>query len=32
MLWMYQRVFFGPITNPENENLEDLNGRELLST
>ena len=30
MLWMYQRVFFGPLTNPENENLEDLNGRELL--
>jgi NADH-quinone oxidoreductase subunit M len=29
MLWMYQRVFFGPITNPENENLKDLNGREL---
>ena len=30
MLWMYQRVFFGPITNPENEKLLDLNGRELL--
>ncbi len=30
MLWMYQRVFFGPITNPENEKLSDLNGRELL--
>ncbi len=30
MLWMYQRVFFGPLTNPENENLDDLNGRELL--
>ena len=30
MLWMYQRVFFGPISNPENENLEDLNKRELL--
>jgi NADH-quinone oxidoreductase subunit M len=29
MLWMYQRVFFGPMTNPENENLEDLNRREL---
>ena len=29
MLWMYQRVFFGPLTNPENEKLEDLNGREL---
>ncbi len=30
MLWMYQRVFFGPMTNPENEDLKDLNGRELL--
>jgi NADH-quinone oxidoreductase subunit M len=30
MLWMYQRVFFGPLTNPDNENLSDLNGRELL--
>jgi NADH-quinone oxidoreductase subunit M len=29
MLWMYQRVFFGPLKNPENEGLEDLNGREL---
>jgi NADH-quinone oxidoreductase subunit M len=29
MLWMYQRVFFGPITNPENEGLKDLNKREL---
>jgi NADH-quinone oxidoreductase subunit M len=29
MLWMYQRVFFGPITNPENEKLSDLNFREL---
>jgi NADH-quinone oxidoreductase subunit M len=30
MLWLYQRVFFGPMTNPDNENLEDLNRRELL--
>ena len=30
MLWMYQRVFFGPLTNPENEGLEDLNRRELI--
>ncbi|MDH3402999.1 MAG: NADH-quinone oxidoreductase subunit M [Acidobacteriota bacterium] len=30
MLWMFQRVFFGPLTNPENENLEDLDRRELL--
>ena len=29
MLWMYQRVFFGPITNPENDKLSDLNFREL---
>ena len=24
MLWMYQRVFFGPLTNPKNEKLQDL--------
>ncbi|MEE8138493.1 MAG: NADH-quinone oxidoreductase subunit M [Thermoanaerobaculia bacterium] len=30
MLWMYQRVFFGPLTNPENKGLKDLNARELL--
>jgi NADH-quinone oxidoreductase subunit M len=29
MLWMYQRVMFGPITNDENEKLIDLNGREI---
>ena len=29
MLWMYQRVFFGPLDNPENKNLPDLNLREL---
>jgi NADH-quinone oxidoreductase subunit M len=29
MLWMVQRVFFGPINNPENEKLVDLNFREL---
>jgi NADH-quinone oxidoreductase subunit M len=29
MLWMYQRVFFGPMDNPENEGLEDLNLREI---
>ena len=28
MLWMYQRVFFGKVTHPENENLADLNFRE----
>ncbi|MFP5285019.1 MAG: NuoM family protein, partial [Thermoanaerobaculia bacterium] len=30
MLWMYQRVFFGPLTNPENQGLKDLNRREIL--
>ena len=29
MLWMLQRVVFGPVTNPENERLSDLNSREL---
>jgi NADH-quinone oxidoreductase subunit M len=30
MLWMYRRVILGPLTNPENQKLDDLNGRELL--
>ena len=30
MLWMYQRVFFGPLSNPENKGLTDLNARELV--
>jgi NADH-quinone oxidoreductase subunit M len=30
MLWMYRRVIFGPLTNPENQKLRDLNGREIL--
>ena len=29
MLWMLQRVLFGPVTNSENERLTDLNYREL---
>ena len=29
MLWMLQRVVFGPVTNPENERLFDLNSREI---
>jgi NADH-quinone oxidoreductase subunit M len=29
MLWMVQRLFFGPITQPENHRLLDLRGREL---
>jgi NADH-quinone oxidoreductase subunit M len=28
LLWMYQRVFFGKVTNPVNETLPDLSGRE----
>ena len=28
MLWLYQRVFFGPVTNPANESLKDLDARE----
>src|SRR5690606_41502111 len=31
MLWMVQKVFFGPLTHQENHCLKDLNGRELLS-
>jgi NADH-quinone oxidoreductase subunit M len=30
MLWMFRRVFFGPMTHPENQKLSDLNQRELL--
>jgi NADH-quinone oxidoreductase subunit M len=30
MLWMYRRVFFGPMTHPENQKLADLSRRELL--
>src|SRR5215210_7409165 len=30
MLWMFQRVFFGPVTNVENRDLKDLTGREIL--
>src|SRR6202140_2565856 len=29
LLWLYQRVFFGPVTNPKNEKLHDLTPREL---
>jgi len=29
MLWMYQRVMFGPITHEENNEIEDLNYREI---
>jgi NADH-quinone oxidoreductase subunit M len=30
MLWMFRRVFFGPVTHPENQKLVDLNSRELI--
>jgi NADH-quinone oxidoreductase subunit M len=30
MLWMFQRVMFGPVTHPENEKLSDLTVRERL--
>jgi NADH-quinone oxidoreductase subunit M len=30
MLWMYQRVFFGPLDRPENQGLADLDRRELV--
>ena len=30
MLWMYQRVVFGKVTNPENEKLKDINWREKI--
>jgi NADH-quinone oxidoreductase subunit M len=30
MLWMFQRVMFGKLTNPANENLKDLSVREIV--
>jgi NADH-quinone oxidoreductase subunit M len=30
MLWMFRRVIFGPLANPENQKLRDLDGREIL--
>ena len=29
MLWLVQRVFFGPLENKKNQNLKDLSGREV---
>jgi NADH-quinone oxidoreductase subunit M len=29
LLWLYQRVFWGPLDNPANASLTDVNGREL---
>jgi NADH-quinone oxidoreductase subunit M len=31
LLWLYQRVFWGPLDNPANQNLQDVNRRELLT-
>jgi len=31
MLWLYQRVMFGKLDNPENEKLKDLNLREIMT-
>ncbi len=30
MLWMFQRVMFGEVTNPKNKNLPDLSSREIF--
>ena len=31
MLWLYQRVALGKITNPHNEHLADMNTREIVA-
>ena len=31
MLWLYQRMMFGPVANPKNQKLADLNARELAT-
>ncbi len=31
MLWLYQRTMFGPLDNPKNEGLRDLNLREIVT-
>jgi NADH-quinone oxidoreductase subunit M len=31
LLWMYQRVFYGNVTNPANNSLRDLDARERVS-
>ena len=31
MLWLYQRIAFGTITNPHNERLTDMNSREVAA-
>jgi NADH-quinone oxidoreductase subunit M len=30
MLWMFQKMFLGAVTNPKNERLKDLNWREIV--
>ena len=30
LLWLFQRVMLGPIKNPKNETLKDMNAREIL--
>ncbi len=30
MLWVYQRIMFGKVTNPANENIKDLSAREVV--
>lgn len=30
LLWMFQRVMFGPLLNPKNEDMKDLNPREVV--
>ena len=31
MLWLYQRMMFGQVTNPKNEKLKDMNWREFAT-
>ncbi len=31
LLWLYQRTMFGPLDNPKNKNLKDLNFREMMT-
>jgi NADH-quinone oxidoreductase subunit M len=31
LLTMFQKIFFGPVTNPKNETLQDVGGRELAA-
>ena len=31
MLWLYQRMMFGQVTNPKNEKLQDMNWREFAT-